>query len=101
MTREERSLLLFFETRQVDYAGKVHTDHMNDDDMEIASKWTVAGFIRFGRVVAADCNPSGTHWCHLSDEAWTLAAEERKARGIRTWLKKPYQTTEEKRGGMS
>jgi len=39
MTKNERSLLLYLETRAVDYGGIVDTRHMNQDDMEIAKEW--------------------------------------------------------------
>lgn len=82
MDKDERSLLLYLETRAVDHGGLVHTQHMNDIDMDIAKRWDTSGFLRFGRV-ASDClpMPSGsTHWCELSDEAWGLAHAERRAR---------------------
>ena len=97
MTKDEKSLLLFFECRAVDNAGRVKTDHMNDDDRALADRWSVEGFVRWGRIRAADLNEFGSHWCILSDEAWALAAEERKARAARTWTKRNWRTTEEQR----
>jgi hypothetical protein len=97
MTKDEKSLLLFFETCAVDHAGKVRTAHMNDDDRKIVERWTAEGFVRYGRVASEGCNEYGTHWCHLSDEAWALAHAERKARAARVWLKRTWRTTEEKR----
>lgn len=97
MTKDERSLLLFLETQAVDNSGKVKTAHMNSDDDEIAKQWNTEGFIRFGRVASEYANQFGTHWCQLSDEAWLLVAEERKARAKRTWDKRTWATAEEKR----
>jgi len=97
MTEDERSLLLFLESRAVDQAGRVKTIHMNADDMEIAEQWNRDGFVKFGRIASEDLNEFGTHWCHLSDEAWGFAAAERKARAGRTWAKRDWKTTEEKR----
>lgn len=98
MTKDERSLLLFLETRAVDHAGKVQTAHMNADDFKIAASWDKTGFIKFGRVAFEDVNKFGSHWCSLSEEAWALAASERKARAGRTWTKRTWKTADEKRG---
>jgi hypothetical protein len=97
MSKDERSLLLFLETRACDHAGKVQTTHMNSDDLEIAKRWDAEGFVRFGRIASEDLNQYGTHWCSFSDEAYVLAYEERRARCIRTWKKRTWRTTEEKR----
>lgn len=97
MSRDERSLLLYFETRAVDYGGRVDVRMMNDGDMQIAKMWHENGFIRFGRIVIRDHNGDGTHWCKLSEEAWKLAHEERRAREKRLWLKKDWMTTEDSR----
>lgn len=98
LTRDELSLLLFLETCAVDRTGKIEDRRMNDDDREIAKRWHKEGFINYGRICAANLTPEGSHWCHLSDEAWRLAGEARKARADRTWSKRTWQTTDEKRG---
>lgn len=85
MTRDERSLLLYLETRAVDFGGKVDVRHMNKEDMDMAKRWNSEGFLKFGRIKFHDIlsKQSGTHWCELSDEAWALAQQERKARYTR------------------
>jgi hypothetical protein len=101
MTKDERSLLLFFESCAVDKWGKVNIQHMNKEDNKIAEKWNKEKFIEFGRVASEyliDLDTkygSGTHWCKLSNEAWKLAHEERQARGIRVWNKRNWKTTNE------
>lgn len=97
MSRDERSLLLFFECRAVDHSGRVKTVHMNDADRAIAERWNAEGFVQYGRICAENLSEHGTHWCQLSDEAWALAHAERKARAARTWEKRNWRTTEEKR----
>lgn len=97
MTKDERSLLLFLESRSVDNSGRVKTVHMNADDMKLAERWNREGFVKFGRIASEDLTEYGSHWCHLSDEAWQLAAAERKARASRTWEKRDWKTAEEKR----
>ena len=95
MTADERSLLLYLETRAVDYGGRVDTRYMNADDMVIAKKWDEEGFIKFGRIVFRHHNRDGTHWVILSTEAWRLAHEERIARFNRLWEKKDWLSTED------
>lgn len=50
LTKNEKSLLLFFETAYVDFAGKLNPAHMNDDDRKIADRWNKSGYVKFGRV---------------------------------------------------
>ena len=93
MSKDERSLLLFFESRAVDYCGRVDIRRMNTEDMEIAKRWNEEKFIQFGRIVIRHHNSDGTHWCILSEEAWILAHLERKERHKRLWLKKNWLST--------
>ncbi len=95
MSKDERSLLLFLETRQVDYGGRVNLAHMNGDDIEIAERWNKEEFIFFGRIVMRNHNSDGTNWCKLSDEAWKLAHKERKARAKRMWEKRTWLSTKD------
>ncbi len=98
-SKNERSLLLYFESRAVDHSGAVHTQHMNAEDMQLAALWHDNGFVRFGRI-SSDClpMPSGsTHWCELSESAWLLAAEERRSRYLRGFANRRWTSTEEKR----
>lgn len=84
MDRDEKSLLLYLETRAVDYGGRVDTLHMNREDMAIAKRWNKDGFLKFGRIKFHDITRKGTtHWCELSEEAWDLAHQERRARYLR------------------
>ncbi len=86
-TRDEKSLLLYFETQAVDYGGTLESVRMNADDFAIAKRWNEAGFVRFGRIAFHDIKKhSGVardHWCVLSEEAWALAHAERRARCAR------------------
>lgn len=81
MTKDERSLLLFFESACTEYGGKLNPRHMNEDDNIIKDKWVKSEFIKYGRMNFADTKiGNNTHWVKLSDEAWKLAHEERIAR---------------------
>ena len=95
MTKDERSLLLFLETRAVDYGGRVNLVHMNKEDMEIAEKWNKEVFIEFGRIVARNINSDGSSWCKLSEEAFKLAHKERKARAKRMWQNRTWLSTKD------
>ncbi len=103
MSKEERALLLYFETCSVEYGGTVESRCMNEADFEVAGKWHASGFVDFGRITMKDCEYSRkhgrafTHWVSLSPEAWDLAHQERKARFSRLYEKRWWTTTEEKR----
>lgn len=88
LTRREQSILLYVETRAVDYGGLLDGMHMNNVDLEILKRWDESGFVHFGRVALADVKSTPTsckcYWCDLSDEAWTVAHRERKARAMRS-----------------
>ena len=95
LTKDEKSLLLFLETRQVDYGGRVNLAHMNNEDMEIAERWNKEKFIGFGRIVMRNHNSDGTHWCKLSEEAFKIAHNLRRERAKRMWERKTWISTED------
>lgn len=97
LNRPMLSLLLYLETRAVDFAGRVDGQHVNDADRAIMHDWNETGFVRSGRIRSADVTKDGASWCQLSAAAFTLAHKERRARAKRNWACKLYQTTEEKR----
>lgn len=98
LTEDERSLLLFLEAAATERCGRVHTDHMKEGDMMIASRWNSEKFVAFGRISSEDIGKFGTHWCVLSEAAWELAAAERKARATRLWANRTWKTAVEKEG---
>ncbi len=95
MSKDERSLLLFLETRAVDYGGRVKIDHMNSEDMQIAERWNKEKFLGFGRIVLRNHNSDGTHWVRLSAEAWKIAHKERRARNQRLFENRTWLSTKE------
>lgn len=100
LTKQQTSLLLFLETRAVNYLGGVAGTHMNAADFDQAKKWSDEGFIEFGRV-ASHCIADGVgHWVKLSDEAWALAGAERRARAERGWERRHFETTAERRASV-
>jgi len=97
MTKDERSLLLFFESCAVEHGGLVDTRHMNDEDFAITDAWKKQGLVDYGRLASECCTKTGQCWVKLSDEAWRLAHEERRARYARINAKRNWRTTQEKR----
>lgn len=95
MSKDERSLLLFFETAAVDCGGKVNTAHMNAEDIKIAKDWTNEGFVTFSRIVFKHINGVTSYSVVLSDDAWRIAHEERKERFNRLYSKKSWLTISE------
>lgn len=99
MTSDERSLLLYLETRVVDHGGLVDIIHMNKEDMNIAEKWNKEEFAKFGRIRFRSITKEKgrtscvSHWCELSEEAWNLAHAERKARCKRIMSRQPIDKT--------
>jgi len=87
MNKDERSLLLYFETAAVDYGGKVDARRMNGIDLANARQWNEVGFVRFGRIYSGDIQRVSSnvfdHWVVLSDDAWTEAHRERRDRNVR------------------
>lgn len=89
--RQEQSLLLFFETRLVDYCGRVACVHMNGEDFEIAEKLEEEGLLQFGRLKMEvidgfrghSLSQCHTHWVRFSPEAWTIVAQLRRERSDR------------------
>ncbi|MEM9552636.1 MAG: hypothetical protein AAGC60_00130 [Acidobacteriota bacterium] len=97
LNRDEKSLLLFLETRAVDYSGRVATQRMNADDWQILKRWTETGFIESGRIASDYLSRDGSHWVLLSEEAVSVAHRLRRERATRCWANKAYLTTAEKR----
>lgn len=95
LTKEQKSLLLFLETRAVDYGGRVNISHMNAQDMIIAEKWNEEGFLAFGRIVFRNHNNDGTHWVKLTPEAWIEAHKERMIRAKRMWDNRTWVSTKD------
>lgn len=96
LTKDEKSLLLFFETAYVDHAGKLNPAHMNDADRKIAEKWNNSGYVEFGRVRYSDITNEKTNYVFLSAEAMNDAHQERKERAERMQKARQWQTTKEK-----
>lgn len=95
LSKDERNLLLYIETCAVDYGGLVHSQRVNEDDREILKRWNESGFVSFSRITFASmqllndkCN---TDLVRLSEDAWKLAHEERRARSVRMSSKSPYR----------
>jgi hypothetical protein len=97
LTKDERSLLLYLETRLVDHYGRVNGLNIKIADMAIIEKRKDAEFVNFGRICSDDISTDGSLWVTFSDGAWRSAHAERRARADRMQLQRSYRTTEEKR----
>ena len=94
LTKDERSLLLYVETCAVDNGGLIHSLRVNDADREILKRWDKDGFVSYSRVTFKSLqllnDKNHSNIVRLSDSAWKLAHEERRARSIRVSGKSPY-----------
>lgn len=92
LSKDEKSLLLLFESSSVEDGGKVDLQNMSGEDLKTAKKWTKTEFIDFGRIKMSDIIGTKCQWVVLSNEAWSLAQRERRERfnriyGHRVWRK--------------
>ncbi len=95
MTKDEKSLLLYLETRAVDHGGKIKDPNMNVQDWITFKKWVHTGYIEGGRICSQDIDREHFHWVHLSAQAMTDAHTLRRERAERMWQNKIYTTTQE------
>ncbi len=91
MTKEERALLLYLETRVVDHNGLIDARNMSHEDFEIAKRWDEEGFVKFGRLTMAEMGTLmrskslyRTHFIRMTGESFRAAHIERRARARRT-----------------
>ena len=86
MSKDERSLLLYIESVSVEYGGLIDSRKINVGDREILERWDQSGFISYSRLTWASIqtlhNKHCTDLVYLSEEAWRLAHEERRARAF-------------------
>lgn len=95
MNRIKESLLLYLETRIVDYRGFVDPRYMNAEDFEIARRWNDKGFIVFRRIPFKKIEQlrmqksldHSTSYVKFSKVAWNIAHRLRKVRGMRQMKK--------------
>ena len=91
MSKDERSLLLFFEVCLVDRYGKIDVRHMNEIDTAIVKRWVEEGLIEYGRIKFCDIINSSTHWVRFSENAWKMAQYERRLRSDRCLSEVKYR----------
>lgn len=84
LTKDERSLLMYLETRAVDWGGIVDGRRMNAVDNRIARRWNDTCFVRFGRLPAKGSSPDRSHWVVLSAKAMDAAGKLRAEKATRT-----------------
>lgn len=97
-TKDETSLLLFFETAVVDFAGRYNSAQCNNEDRANTEKWKQSGYIEAGRVCSQNLSAGGKNlWVKLSPEAMEDAQRLRRERAERMWQKREWMTAEEYR----
>ena len=85
MTKDEKSLLMFFEDIAVNQWGVIDDPRkMNADDFEIMKRWDREKFV-ISKEVSRDRNGEElfTHSIRLSKTAWKLAHKLRKEKALR------------------
>lgn len=101
MDKDGRNLLLYLESVATDFGGLVDSRRINAEDFQTAEEWNQHGFISFGRLSSKDCcdmkrrGHPNTHWVELSEEAWKMAHQERRARAARVMAKRTWRKTSE------
>lgn len=87
MTKDEKNLLLYFESCLVDHNGYVCGARINEDDIKIAEKWKEEKFISFGRIpfheIKHNTQFPNTNWVRFTEDAWVIAHQLRKERSER------------------
>ena len=96
LSKDEKSLLMYFEARSVDYSGTVDARNMNSDDFELAKYWKEMEFIDFGRIYSGHLNQGRSHWVELSNKAVSLAQDARRLKAIRRWANRTWLKSTEK-----
>lgn len=97
LSKNEKSLLMYLESRLVDHYGRVDMQRVNEDERKIIEKWSDGGFIKFGRIALKDAKRDGACWVQFTDQAWTVAHFARREMADRLWEHRGYMTTDEKR----
>lgn len=85
MSKKERSLLLYLESRAVDNGGVVCMLRMNAEEITIAEEWKASGFLREWRRIPyhAITQQGESQLVELDPHAFELAHEERLERAKR------------------
>lgn len=89
LSKQEARLLVYLESRAVDYGGVVDMSRMDGDETPIAEKWNDEGFIWFGEKKDPGGKRGFNHYVVLSEEAWAVSAADRKAIAVRNHRSDP------------
>ena len=89
MTKHERELLLYLESRCVDNSGRIDHRQVNKEDIDKLKEWEESGFIAYGRLPTETFMdklgviPNWSTFVVLSATAWNMAHRERGNRAKR------------------
>ena len=98
MTKDQISLLLFFECAAVDHGGLLSSQQMNKEDFEISKRWSKTGYVTLERIHSSHLGRFGskkTHCVKLSEEAHIEAGKQRLERAKRGWASRAVLTVSE------
>ena len=97
MDRIEASLLVYLETCATDTGGLIDPSRINGQERAIIKRWDAEGFITYNRVASKYTRGGRTPptAVQLSEEAWTVAHKERRARFERINTARTWRTTKE------
>lgn len=100
LINDELNLLLYLESGATDFGGLFDCRRINSVEYEILTRWNENGFVKSGRLSSTslpkpESKNQFTHWCELSEEAWTLAHAERKNKCQRLFAKRTWQKSTE------
>jgi len=95
---KQTRLLLYCETRCVDYGGLLDHRHINTEDRAVLKTWDRTGYVKSGRVALEFVGGSQSIWCRLSEDAWTEAHRQRRLRAERMFKDRRWRGTIEIRG---
>lgn len=103
MTRDEKSMLLYIETCNVDGDCLLVASKMNVADIEAMKKFQQEGLLlRSGRIPYRMLQNNGlsvrTHYAELTDAGWELAHQLRKQRSLNKgdYAKSVFEAVEER-----
>jgi len=93
LTSDQKSLLLYVETRAVDHSGKLRDDQLNGIDRANLKAWDRANFVSSDKIPASGRQNDGcSMWAFLSDEAWEAAGKLRRAKSKRMFENRNWPT---------
>lgn len=96
LTKNQKSFLIYLESRSVNYAGRIDYSQINEEDVEDLEKFVKLGWAETGRINSRYHTENGSDWIELSIFGYDLAHRARKERAFRIIANRCYTRTNEK-----